>query len=249
MMIAIGFAGITPPETDRAARKEAPQYKSAPSAGKERVRGNRVSSSSSRIGMAARKANRRKSPKSRSGGTLARLRAELAAARKRIARLEATANVDALTDVLNRRGFERELGRSLAYVQRYGTTAALIYLDLDRFKACNDRHGHAAGDALLKAVARALVREVRASDLVARLGGDEFAVLMWNVDAARAKLRARDLEAAIENVQLRREGARCSVGASAGLAMLKPAAGVVTTITAADKAMYVRKRERARLKR
>ncbi len=78
------------------------------------------------------------------------------ASRARIADLEARVDIDPLTDVLNRRGFERELKRSLAYVKRYGTSAALIYVDLDGFKPVNDRHGHAAGDAVLKAIAAAL---------------------------------------------------------------------------------------------
>ena len=85
-----------------------------------------------------------------------RLAAELEASRARIAELEARIDVDPLTETLNRRGFERELKRSLAYVKRYGASAALIYLDLDEFKPVNDRHGHAAGDAVLKAVAAAL---------------------------------------------------------------------------------------------
>ncbi len=85
-----------------------------------------------------------------------RLQAELAAARSRMAELEAKADVDPLLDIFNRRGFERELDRSLAYVQRYGNPAALVYLDLDGFKPVNDAHGHAAGDAVLKAVAATL---------------------------------------------------------------------------------------------
>ena len=64
--------------------------------------------------------------------------------------LAARADIDPLTDMFNRRAFERELARSLAYVKRHGTSAALIYLDLDGFKAVNDRHGHAAGDAVLQ---------------------------------------------------------------------------------------------------
>ena len=99
--------------------------------------------------------------------------------------------------MLNRRGFERELKRSLAYVKRYGTSAALVYIDLDGFKPVNDRHGHGAGDAVLKAIAAALVRNVRASDVVARLGGDEFAVLLWNVNGANAAAKAGALEAAV----------------------------------------------------
>ena len=62
-----------------------------------------------------------------------------------------------MLEVLNRRGFDRELTRSLAFVKRYGTPAVLMYIDLDGFKAVNDRHGHGAGDALLKAVVAELV--------------------------------------------------------------------------------------------
>jgi GGDEF domain-containing protein len=107
-----------------------------------------------------------------------RLKGDLVQAEGKIAELEVRADVDPLLDILNRRGFERELKRSLAYVARYGTDAALVFIDLDGFKAVNDRHGHGAGDALLKAVARQLTGHVRASDVVGRLGGDEFGVLM-----------------------------------------------------------------------
>ena len=147
-----------------------------------------------------------------------RLKAELARADWKIAELEARADVDPLLDILNRRGFERELARSLAYVKRYGTAAALILIDLDGFKAVNDQHGHAAGDALLKAVARQLTGHVRASDMVARLGGDEFAVLMWNVDVIHAIAKARELEGVI-------------AAASASGVRRKPSSIFVSTIT------------------
>src|SRR5262245_55609224 len=84
---------------------------------------------------------------------VARLERELASARAQVAALAAFAQIDPLTDILNRRGLERELKRSLAHVKRYGVSAALVYLDLDGFKRVNDRYGHAAGDAVLKAVA------------------------------------------------------------------------------------------------
>lgn len=125
------------------------------------------------------------------------LAAQLEASRTRISDLEAHVDIDPLTDVLNRRGFERELKRSVAYVKRYGVSAALIFLDLDSFKPVNDRHGHAAGDAMLKAVAAAIAAEVRASDVVARIGGDEFAVLLWNVSSAEAAAKAVALERAV----------------------------------------------------
>src|SRR6476619_2591062 len=83
-----------------------------------------------------------------------RLRREIAVARARVGELEARADIDPLLDILNRRGFERELKRALSHVKRYGTQAALMFVDLDGFKGINDRYGHAAGDVLLKAVAR-----------------------------------------------------------------------------------------------
>ena len=173
-----------------------------------------------------------------------RLKRDLAGAERRIAELEARADVDPLLDILNRRGFERELARSLAYVRRYDTPAALMFVDLDGFKAVNDRHGHAAGDALLRAVATTLSRSVRASDVVARLGGDEFGVLMWNLDAIRANAKVDELEAMIAGVRVDHDTGILSVGASAGAVALDPDASAAAIIDAADQAMYARKKSR-----
>src|SRR5271170_1156196 len=148
------------------------------------------------------------------------LMAQLKSSRERILDLEARIDIDPLTETLNRRGFERELKRSLAYVKRYGASAALLYVDLDGFKPVNDRHGHAAGDAVLKAVAAALQQHVRASDVVARLGGDEFAVLLWNVSGPAAAAKAKSLEAAVYATPVRWGSSTLVVGASAGVALL-----------------------------
>ena len=169
------------------------------------------------------------------------LAAQLEASRARISELEARIDIDPLTDVLNRRGFERELKRSLAYVKRYGTSVALVYLDLDGFKPVNDRHGHAAGDTVLKAVAAALIRNVRASDVVARIGGDEFAVLLWNVNGPDAAAKATALEAAVYSTQVRWANATLVVAASAGLAHLGALDGAADVLARADAAMYARK--------
>jgi diguanylate cyclase (GGDEF)-like protein len=171
-----------------------------------------------------------------------RLKRALADANERIAELEARADVDPLLDVLNRRGFERELTRSLAYFERYGTRAGLIFIDLDGFKPINDIYGHTAGDALLKAVAATLVSRVRASDVVARLGGDEFCILMWNAEPSMVATKALELETIIAQARVEFNGAHLSVGASAGGVPLR--AGVVATdlIAEADRAMYARKK-------
>ena len=173
-----------------------------------------------------------------------RLKRELAVARARIGELEARADIDPLLDILNRRGFERELKRALAYVKRYGSQAALMFIDLDGFKAVNDRYGHGAGDALLKAIARELVGHVRASDIVGRLGGDEFGLLIWHVDQEQALAKARELEALIGRASVVHGKIRIEVGASAGMVVLATDANPDEMIDAADRAMYARKTER-----
>ena len=97
-------------------------------------------------------------------------------ARREEARLRLASQTDALTQLLNRAGFEEGARHLLAAPG--GQRLALLYLDLDKFKPVNDEHGHPTGDALLKAVALRLRHALRPSDLVARLGGDEFAVLL-----------------------------------------------------------------------
>src|SRR5262245_64025971 len=180
---------------------------------------------------------------------VARLEQELATARAQVAALAAFAQIDPLTDILNRRGLERELKRSLAHVKRYGVSAALIYLDLDGFKRVNDRHGHAAGDAVLKAVAMVLDRHSRESDVVARVGGDEFVLLLWNCSEADAQTKAQTIETAIGRMTPAHAGAALQVGASCGVAMLLPLDRPQDLLNRADRAMYARKLERGGLRR
>jgi len=175
---------------------------------------------------------------------VARLEAELAAMRERVSELEAHAESDALTGIMNRRGFERELKRAMSYLQRYGGNAALVYLDLDGFKPVNDLFGHAAGDAVLAAVAATLVAAVRASDSVARIGGDEFAVLLWNLSPADARNKSLALEQAVAGLSVPWEGGRLTVGASAGIAELPAGRDIAGLLARADAAMYARKRQR-----
>ena len=173
-----------------------------------------------------------------------RLEAELAATRGKLKELEATADIDAVTEVFNRRGFDRELTRSHSYVKRYGTRAALFYVDLDGFKPVNDQYGHAAGDAVLKDVAALLTRNVRASDTVARLGGDEFGLILWNLSEGDAGAKAWALEAAISDHAIDWQGESLCVGASIGLAMMSPDDALAEVLARADRAMYARKTER-----
>ncbi|UUX97925.1 GGDEF domain-containing protein [Aquabacterium sp. J223] len=91
---------------------------------------------------------------------------------------------DALTGLVNRRSFLVALNRELDRVARAGEPALLLTVDVDHFKAVNDTHGHAAGDEVLRAVARALQDSVRPMDTVARIGGEEFAIILPNCPPA-----------------------------------------------------------------
>ncbi|MDB5655419.1 MAG: diguanylate cyclase [Tardiphaga sp.] len=176
--------------------------------------------------------------------TIRRLQAELAEAHARIAELRASAETDFLLDILNRRGFARELTRAVAYIARYRATGALIMLDVDRLKPINDNFGHAAGDVVLKAVVGVLRDHVRASDSIARLGGDEFVLLLWNLSEADACAKALQLEAAIDALRFSFGESQVSAGASAGVSVLIPEMPGAVALELADRAMYARKKER-----
>ena len=173
-----------------------------------------------------------------------RLRAQLAQAQVQIDELQASAETDFLLEIPNRRGFERELHRSISYIKRYQATAALIMLDVDRLKPINDAHGHAAGDRVLKAVVDALLDHVRASDVIGRLGGDEFALLLWNLSESAARAKAELLEQTIDQLSIELGGDMVSAGISAGVAMLGPDAEPGRALQEADRAMYLRKAQR-----
>ena len=176
--------------------------------------------------------------------TIRRLRAQLARAQARIEELQASAETDFLLDILNRRGFERELVRSLSFIKRYQASGALIVLDVDRLKPINDAFGHAAGDEVLKTIVAAISDQVRASDVIGRLGGDEFAVLLWNLSETDARAKAVALEEAIDRLSFVFRGSRISAGASAGVAILTAHSDADRVLDEADRAMYVRKAQR-----
>ncbi|WP_027519983.1 GGDEF domain-containing protein [Bradyrhizobium sp. WSM1417] len=176
--------------------------------------------------------------------TIRELRSKLKRALRRVAELEAAADTDFLLDIPNRRGFERELARAVAYMKRYRASGALIVLDVDRLKPINDSFGHAAGDEVLKAIATTLTRQIRASDVVGRLGGDEFALLLWNLSETDAKAKAAAFEQAVDELSFVFRGQHVSAGASAGVALLGVQSDATRALEEADAAMYVRKAHR-----
>jgi len=175
---------------------------------------------------------------------ICRLKTQLAKANARIEALQAVAETDFLLGIPNRRGFERELGRAIAYIQRYQASGALVVIDVDRLKPINDNFGHAAGDAVLQAIVAVLSRQIRSSDMIGRLGGDEFALLLWNLSETDAHAKAAAFEEDIDRLHFTFEGHTVATGVSAGVAVLGPHSDGATALLDADHAMYVRKAQR-----
>jgi diguanylate cyclase (GGDEF)-like protein len=194
-------------------------------------------------------ASRAKNPRTAAGSeaanlVIAKLTKRLAQAQRYIARLEAHADTDFLLDIPNRRGFERELNRSIAYVKRYRASAALLIVDVDRLKPINDGHGHAAGDHVLKTIVGVLSQNIRESDMIARLGGDEFGLLLWNLPEADALAKAAALESAIDEAFCEYRGRRMPLGVSIGVTVLGADDEAARVLERADRAMYARKHSR-----
>jgi diguanylate cyclase (GGDEF)-like protein len=172
------------------------------------------------------------------------LRAELARLQRRLDEVELLADRDPLTPVLNRRAFAREMARTFAFCERYQAPASLVFFDLDRFKAVNDRFGHAAGDAALQVVASVLAGHVRESDVVGRLGGDEFAVVLAQAGVEAAEAKAADLQRLIEAEPVIFDRQGIALRISYGVRTFEPGLGVAQALAEADAAMFLRKGER-----
>lgn len=160
----------------------------------------------------------------------------------RVTQLEGLTVTDELTRVLNRRGFLMELDRALEGTRRGGPAGALIICDLDGFKAVNDRHGHNAGNCVLRDMAAALARRVRRTDAVARLGGDEFAFLLIGANLATAARKTQSLERMISGMRFAVEGAQVTLSASFGYTEYNGSETQEELLHRADMAMYEQKR-------
>ena len=153
--------------------------------------------------------------------------------------LQRLAEEDPLTGLANRRRFAEELRRQAGRCHRYGERAALLMIDLDDFKAVNDRHGHQTGDGLLAGVATAMRGRLRTTDALGRIGGDEFAALLVNVAPEEAAVVAEQLREAIAGVNVAVADGTTGVTASVGIAFLdESATDPQTAMVLADAAMY-----------
>jgi diguanylate cyclase (GGDEF)-like protein len=163
-----------------------------------------------------------------------------------LAGLAALAETDALTGLRNRRGFLAAAEAALARAARNGERASVVMLDLDRFKAINDAHGHAAGDAVLRATAEVLQSMLRGGDLAGRLGGEEFALLLPGASAEVAAGAAERLRRALA-ARVPHPDAHGRVTASFGVATVElratvPEGALEAALRDADAALYAAKR-------
>jgi diguanylate cyclase (GGDEF)-like protein/PAS domain S-box-containing protein len=155
------------------------------------------------------------------------------------------ADTDPLTGLANRRALERTLDAALVRAQARERCIAVLMLDLNGFKAVNDRHGHAAGDEALREVARRLRRCVRERDLVARLGGDEFVVVLTDLGADAAVDTVERVRAALAEPIAVDHGTDVELRAAIGVAGFPAdAATVADLLSVADRGMYAAKASR-----
>jgi len=154
------------------------------------------------------------------------------------AKIQALANYDALTDLPSRRLFTDRLGKAMARAERAESDMAVLFIDLDGFKAVNDTMGHAAGDVVLKEVAKRLRGCIRKPDTAARIGGDEFIVIIEHLNIANASIIGERIVKSLGRPIDTPDGV-ANIGASIGIAF-SPGDGKTEDelLRAADQAMY-----------
>lgn len=161
---------------------------------------------------------------------------------------ETLADHDTLVPVFNRRAFLRELRREIALSERFGAPLTLIYLDLDGFKAVNDKFGHATGDEVLRRVSGLVRSNIRDTDILARLGGDEFGILLAKADQTAGHNKASELSRLIGRIRIQpsreRDGPILRLGASCGVSQWRSGWSPDMLISEADAAMYGEKKRR-----
>jgi diguanylate cyclase (GGDEF)-like protein len=166
--------------------------------------------------------------------------AQLVALRQTIARLRAEANRDYLTGLANRRRFRTALGQELERWRRYNVPCALVLVDIDHLKKINDKHGHSAGDRVIRHIASSLFELSRDNDTAARLGGEEFALLLAGANNEKALAAAERLRHVVSVMPVEEIG---TVTISLGVAACPSHARTERTLYAAsDAALYNAKR-------
>ncbi|MBJ3591077.1 diguanylate cyclase [Salmonella enterica subsp. enterica serovar Saintpaul] len=162
--------------------------------------------------------------------------------RKMLRQLSYSASHDDLTQLANRVSFENHLKQLLHTIHDSHQRHALVFIDLDRFKAVNDSAGHAAGDALLRELSSLMLSMLRSSDVLARLGGDEFGLLLPDCNIESARFISGRIISAINDYHFMWEGRLHRIGASAGITVIDAKNHVATEVMSqADVACYAAK--------
>ena len=151
------------------------------------------------------------------------------------------ARTDALTGLLNRRAAFDAVSTVLDYCNRYQHPLALLMLDLDHFKLINDRHGHQAGDQMLRALGQLLAGTVRSTDIAGRYGGEEFILVAPEMDAETARRFAERLLAEVRKLVIVSEQTSITATVSIGLAMYRPGDNLEQLLSRADELLYLAK--------
>jgi diguanylate cyclase (GGDEF)-like protein len=152
------------------------------------------------------------------------------------------ARTDPLTGLANRRAFDDELVRRISEWRRRHAGFCLLMIDVDHFKALNDRYGHVSGDQVLRGLGELLAGASRPDDLPARLGGEEFAVLLATSSGVQAGRMALEILAAVAGRAFAIEDTTIHITVSLGLSMVQPGDGPLTLLRRADDALYASKR-------
>lgn len=171
-----------------------------------------------------------------------KLRREVRTLRIANGELERIVGRDTLTPVHNRRYFINALNQRIMRLERYGTRAAIVFVDVDGLKCLNDTHGHGAGDFALVHVAQLLAANIRNTDVVARIGGDEFALILEEMGEEEAQAKIAQLAGVLAQSRCDYCDVPLRVGASFGLAILRGGDRDEDVMARADAAMYATKR-------
>jgi diguanylate cyclase (GGDEF)-like protein len=156
-------------------------------------------------------------------------------------RARAESRIDYLTQLPNRRGFEEKAVEIHAAFERHDVEYALAIFDIDHFKSFNDTHGHAAGDAMLRTVAKAAIGIRRSTDYLARIGGEEFALLFSHTNLSQCVYAAERYRQSICSTKLWMDRRQLNVSASFGIAVIQSGESFSALLMRADDALYTAK--------
>ena len=158
--------------------------------------------------------------------------------------LQSAVGVDFLTEIPNRRALDERMEEMMSRAERYGNTFSLIVFDIDHFKAINDKHGHAGGDRILRAIAHLLNDHKRSSDFLARFGGEEFVLLLPETTLESAQRLAEKTRERVDASNFRFQKERVRVTLSAGVGELHPGRDTAEALfKRVDAALYLAKQE------